>query len=257
MESSQAFVTLDIAEDIARVTLNRPPLNVLTLPMIRELAHTISGLTRRAGLKGLALAANGKAFCAGVDVADHTPERTPAMIREFGHLFNALRAFPVPTVAVVQGRALGGGTELAIGCDLVLAGASAQFGQPEIKLGVFPPVAAALLPRLIGYQQAARLIFTGETIGAEEAVRLGLATIVVSDEELPAALGRLLDQLRGLSAAALPLAKRALLLGADLGAAQALPRIEGLYLRDLMATTDACEGIQSFLEKRPPVWAGR
>ena len=248
-------ISLDISADIARLTLNRPPLNILTLAMVRALTQALGGLAERPGLKGLVLAASGRAFCAGVDVADHTPDRTAAMIRAFGHLFTTLRAFPVPTVAVVQGRALGGGTELAIGCDLVLAGASAQFGQPEITLGVFPPVAAALFPQLIGYQQTARLIFTGEVIGAEEAARLGLATFVVPDAELPAALARLLDQLRSLSAAVLPLAKRALLMGADLGAARALPRIEDLYLRDLVATSDAREGIQSFLEKRPPVWA--
>ncbi len=257
MESPYEFISLEISEDIARVTLNRPPLNILTLAMIRELTQALGELAERPGLKGLVLAASGRAFCAGVDVADHTPDRAEAMIRAFGHLFTTLRTFHVPTVVVVHGRALGGGTELAIGCDLVLAGASAQFGQPEITLGVFPPAAAALFPQLIGYQQAARLIFTGTVIGAEEAARLGLATYVVPDDELSAALGRLLDQLRSLSAAVLPLAKRALLLGGDLGTAQALPRIEDLYLQDLMATADAREGIQSFLEKRPPVWAGR
>jgi cyclohexa-1,5-dienecarbonyl-CoA hydratase len=257
MESPYECISLEISAEVACITLNRPPLNILTLAMVRELTQALSVLAERPGLKGLVLAASGRAFCAGVDVADHTPDRAEAMIRDFGHLFTTLRAFPAPTIAVVQGRALGGGTELAIACDLVLAGASAQFGQPEITLGVFPPVAAALFPQLIGYQQAARLIFTGEPIGAAEAARLGLATFVVPDEELSAALGRLLDQLGSLSAAVLPLAKCALLLGADLGATQALPRIEDLYLKNLMATNDAREGIQSFLEKRPPIWAGR
>jgi cyclohexa-1,5-dienecarbonyl-CoA hydratase len=189
-----------------------------------------------------------------VDVADHAQARVDAMIRGFGRLFTQLRVFPAPTIAVAHGAALGGGTELALGCDLVLAGASARFGQPEIKLGVFPPIAAALFPQLIGYQQAARLILSGEMISAEEAVRLGLATFAVPDAELPARLDQLRDQFRGLSAAALRLAKRGLLTGADLGAARALGPIEDLYLTDLMATKDAREGIQSFMEKRPPVW---
>ena len=249
-----SFVTLQINEGVARLTLNRPPLNILTLAGIRELAGVLDTVARQSRLKALVLAARGKAFCAGVDVADHTPERTGPMIREFCALFTQLRSLPVPAIAVVQGAALGGGTELAVACDMVLAAASARFGQPEIKLGVFPPIAAALFPQLIGYQQAARLLFSGETIPAGEAAQLGLVTTVVADDELESALERLLAQLRGLSAAALSITKRALLYGADLGAARALPEIADLYLRDLMATADAHEGVQSFLEKRQPAW---
>jgi cyclohexa-1,5-dienecarbonyl-CoA hydratase len=205
-------------------------------------------------LKALVVRAEGRAFCAGVDVADHVPERVDAMIRGFGRLFARLRTFATPTIAVVRGAALGGGTELALGCDLVLAARSAKFGQLEIKLGVFPPIAAALFPRLIGSQQAARLILTGETIPADEAARLGLVTSAVADEELPAQLEQLLEHLQGLSAPVLRLAKRALLAGADLGVARSLEPIESIYLDELMATADAVEGIQSFMEKRAPVW---
>ena len=110
------------------------------------------------------------------------------MIREFGQLFTRLRTLPMPTIALVQGAALGGGCELAIACDLVIAAESAKFGQPEIKLGVFPPIAAALFPQLIGHQQAARLLFSGETINATEAVRLGLATYLVANDDLQSTL---------------------------------------------------------------------
>ncbi len=247
--------TLEITEGVARLTLNRPPLNILTLAMIRQLAEGLDTVAQQTRLKAIVLAATGKAFCAGVDVADHTPERTEPMIREFCALFTRLRTLPVPTIAVVQGAALGGGTELAVACDMVLAATSARFGQPEIKLGVFPPVAAALFPRLIGYQQAARLLFSGETITASEAAQLGLVTFVATDDKLETALERLLAQFRGMSAAALRVTKRALLCGADLGVARALPRIEELYLQDLMATADAREGVQSFIEKRQPVWS--
>jgi cyclohexa-1,5-dienecarbonyl-CoA hydratase len=205
-------------------------------------------------VKAVVLAANGKAFCAGVDVADHIPERVESMIQDFGGLFTRLRTFPVPTIAVVQGAALGGGTELAVACDMVLAAASARFGQPEIKLGVFPPLAAALFPRLIGYQQAARLLFSGEVIMAAEAAQLGMVTYTVADEELAEKLEQLLTQLRGLSAAALRMTKRALIYGADSGVRDALPLIEDLYLKDLMATADANEGIRAFMEKRQPTW---
>ncbi len=251
--ASHTTFTFEISEKVAWLTLHRPPLNILTLEMVRELNDVLRDLVDAGWLKALVVRATGRAFCAGVDVADHLPERAEAMIREFGALCRHLHALPMPTIAVVQGAALGGGTELATACDMVVAAQSARFGQPEIKLGVFPPVAAALFPSLIGYQQACRLLFSGETIGAEEAARLGLVTFVVADGELAEAQERLLAQLSGLSAAALAMTKRALLLGARYGE-QALPEIEELYIHKLMATDDAREGIQSFMEKRQPVW---
>lgn len=258
MPSTPPFecIRLEIANGVATITLDRPPLNILTIAMIDELRATLDAAIEHNHLKVAVLRASGKAFCAGVDVADHTAERVHEMIGGFGRLFTQLRACPVPTVAVVQGAALGGGMELALGCDLVLAGTSARFGQPEITLGVFPPIAAALLPYLIGWQQAARLVLTGEIVSAEEAARLGFVTFAVSDAELETRLDQLVARFHGLSAAALGLAKRALLLGTDLGVARALGPIEHLYLTDLMATADAREGIRAFMEKRPPVWGG-
>ena len=253
---SRSAITLDIRQDVAWITLNRPPLNILTLDIIRELDSALSEIAEQTNLKAVVLAANGKAFCAGVDVADHTPDRVEPMIREFGQLFTRLRTLPMPTIAMVQGAALGGGCELAIACDLVIAAESAKFGQPEIKLGVFPPIAAALFPQLIGHQQTSRLLFSGETISAAEAVRLGLATYVVAEDHLQATLDHLLTQYRTMSAAALRITKRAILYGNDLGV-NALLEIEDLYLRDLMETTDAHEGIQAFIEKRQPVWTDK
>jgi cyclohexa-1,5-dienecarbonyl-CoA hydratase len=256
-QSVAEAVTLDMTDGVAFLTLNRPPLNILNLAVIRELADKLDALAGQTSLKALVLCANGKAFCAGVDVADHLPERVEPMIREFCGLFTHLRAFPLPTIAVVQGAALGGGTELAVACDLVLAGASARFGQPEIRLGVFPPIAAALFPHLISYQQAARLLFTGETLPARDAAQLGLITFAVADEEVRPRLEQLLNQFRGLSAVALRLTKRALFYGVEQGVERALPWIEDLYLMDLMATSDAGEGIKAFMEKRQPTWTNR
>jgi cyclohexa-1,5-dienecarbonyl-CoA hydratase len=255
--STADTIILDITDGVAFLTLNRSPLNILTLTMIRELKERLDTASRQTSLKALVLAANGTAFCAGVDVFDHQPERVGPMIREFGALCLQLRSCPLPTIAVVRGAALGGGTELAVACDLVLAGASARFGQPEIKLGVFPPIAAALFPHLIGYQQAARLLFIGETIPARDAAQLGLITFAVADEEVGSRLDQLLNQFRGLSAAALRIAKRALLYGTEQGVERALPWIEDLYLTDLMVTSDADEGIRAFIEKRRPTWRDR
>ncbi|HKT39695.1 MAG TPA: enoyl-CoA hydratase/isomerase family protein [Ktedonobacterales bacterium] len=254
MQTTFTLLRMDITGDVATVTLNRPPLNILTTEMIRELDTALDEIAMNQHLKAVVLRAEGKAFCAGVDVADHVPERVDAMIRGFGRLFTHLRALPVPTIAVVQGAALGGGTELAIGCDIVLAASSARFGQPEVKLGVFPPIAAACFPQLLGYQQAAKLILTGATISAADAVRLHLATEVAPDEELSTRPDALLSQLRSASATTLRLTKRALLIGADRGVSAGLESIETLYLTDLMATADAAEGINAFMEKRPPAW---
>ncbi|HEX8729408.1 MAG TPA: enoyl-CoA hydratase/isomerase family protein [Ktedonobacterales bacterium] len=253
MSSAYEFLRLERTESVGIITLDRPPLNVLTIAMNRELERALASFAADDNLKAVVLRAEGRAFCAGVDVADHTPERVDEMIHGFARLFTHLRTLAIPTIAVVHGAALGGGTELAMGCDIILASASARFGQPEITLGVFPPIAAALFPRRIGYQQAARLIFTGETLGAQEAARLGLVTEVVPDADLTNHLDALLARLIGLSAVALRLAKRALLLGAD-GDAEALDAINQLYLADLMATSDAREGIQSFIAKRQPIW---
>ena len=253
---SPTAITLDITQGVAWITLNRPPLNILTLDIIRELDSALSEVAEQTSLKAVILAANGKAFCAGVDVADHTSDRVEPMIREFGQLFTRLRTLPMPTIALVQGAALGGGCELAIACDLVIAAETAKFGQPEIKLGVFPPIAAALFPQLIGHQQTARLLFSGETINAAEAVQLGLATYLAADDDLQATLDHLIAQLRNMSAATLRITKRAILYGNDLGV-NALLEIEDLYLRDLMDTADSHEGIQAFVEKRQPIWSDK
>jgi cyclohexa-1,5-dienecarbonyl-CoA hydratase len=225
--------------------------------MIAELIEVLEDLSAQAELKVVVVTGSERVFSAGVAVEDHTPDRVEQMIQLFGQLYSRLHSLPVPTVAVVQGSALGGGAELALGCDLVLASTSARFGQPEIKLGVFPPIAAALFPRLIGTQQAARLLFTGEVISAEQAASIGLVTRVVDDHEMAEALETLLKPLQEMSATALHFTKRALIYGADLGATEALPRIEDLYLRELMSTADAEEGISAFLQKRPPVWQDR
>ncbi|HEX9035411.1 MAG TPA: enoyl-CoA hydratase-related protein [Ktedonobacterales bacterium] len=254
MATAFEFLHLDLLEDVAFITLDRPPLNVLTIAMNRELETALRSVSGEPHLKAIVLRAEGRAFCAGVDVADHTPERVDEMIRGFGRLFTLFHAAPVPTIAAVRGAALGGGTELALGCDIVLAGVSARFGQPEIKLGVFPPIAAAFYSQRIGYQQAARLVFTGEAVSAPEALRMGLITEVAPDADLSAHLDSMLTQLRAMSAAALRMAKRALLLGETRETTRALDEIESLYLTDLMATADAREGIQSFMEKRQPVW---
>ena len=179
------------------------------------------------------------------------------MLGVFHRVFRKLWRADWVTLAAVHGHCLGGGMELAVACDFVLATHTARFGQPEIKLACFPPVAAILLPALVGPRRALDLILTGRTLTAEQAHALGLVTEVVGEGELDAAVAKLLATLAELSPAALPLARRAVLRAPGLDFERALDEMEKLYLDTLMKTADAAEGIRAFIERRKPVWTGR
>jgi cyclohexa-1,5-dienecarbonyl-CoA hydratase len=239
---------------LARVTLDRPPLNVLDIAMLEALDAALVEIATDRTVKVVALAGAGRAFCAGVDVADHLAGRVERMIRVFHGAIRRLVALEVPTVALVHGGTLGGGCELALACDIVLACADLKIGQPEIKLGVFPPVAAALLPRLVGRQRALDLMLSGRVLHAEEAHALGLVSHVHPVDRFEGEAHAYLAGLLGLSGPALRLAKRAVTAGLDQPFDAALAAAEDLYLFELMATADAQEGLTAFLEKRPPVW---
>lgn len=238
---------------VARVTLDKPPLNVMNIVAMEELNAALQPLRDDRATKVVVLAAQGKAFSAGVDIADHTPDRVEEMIHKFHSIFHTLWALEQPVVAAVQGAALGGGCELAIGCDFIVASEKAKFGQPEIQVGVFAPIATLLLPRLIAPTKAKEILLTGDTIDAREAERLGLVNVVAPPESFDAAVDAFVGRLTSLSGAVLRQAKRAIGLGLDSG----LSAIEQCYLNDLMRTEDANEGLNAFMEKRPPVWKER
>jgi cyclohexa-1,5-dienecarbonyl-CoA hydratase len=236
------------------ITLERPPVNVLDVETIERLAAALA-LEDRRDLKSIVFrSAIPRTFSAGVDVRDHTRERVGAMLEAFHGLFRRLDALPQATIAAVDGTCLGGGCELAVFCDIVLATPRSVFGQPEIDVGCFPPVAAVVLPRVAG-RAAAELILTGAPIGAADAARAGLVSRVVDD--LEAETRRVVRLLAGKSAAVLALARRALRHGADGPFEDALTRVERLYRDALVPTEDAEEGVQAFLEKRPPRWKDR
>lgn len=240
---------------LARIELDRPPLNVLDIATIEALEAVLTDLTGDRTIKVVALSGAGKAFCAGADVADHAADRVERMLGAFHSAIRRLIALEVPTVALVHGAALGGGAELALACDIVLARADLRLGQPEIRLGVFPPVAAALLPRLVGRQRALDLVLSGRELGAEEAHALGLVSHVYAGEGFHEKTNAYLDHLAQLSGSSLRLTKRAVTVGLDQCFDVALTRAESLYLDDLMKTPDANEGIAAFLGKRQPAWA--
>jgi cyclohexa-1,5-dienecarbonyl-CoA hydratase len=240
-----------------RITLARPPLNLLTIEMLHELGEALERAAARPALKALVLAAEGKAFCAGVAVEDHLGERARPMLEAFHRIFRQLRTLECATLAAVQGAALGGGAELATFCDLVVAGASATFGQPEIKVGVFPPIAALHYPARIGPARTLRLLLTGEVIGALEAELIGLVDRVVPDDRLTDVVESELARFRSLSAVVLRLTKRAVRDASGLGFEEGLSFLEELYHDELMVTADAEEGLRAFVEKRKPIWRDR
>jgi len=240
----------------AWVTLDRPPLNILNIAMMESLDVALGRALPKSDIV-IFQGAGAKAFCAGADVADHTPKRVGRMLSAFHAVFRRLAAAECLTIAAVHGYCLGGGMELATFCDLVLATQSAQFGQPEIKLGCFPPVALVTLPCLIGMQAAAHLILTAHQINATEAHRLGLVSRVVPDDGLPAAVDALLDELRALSPSVLRLTRKTLARLHSPDFLAQLDEAERLYLSELIETHDAQEGIRAFLEKRKPIWKAK
>ena len=250
-----AAVLVEHAGRVLRVVLDRPPLNVVDLAAAHELVGALERAGRQPGLSAVVLAGRGHAFCAGVDVRDHLPDRGAEMIRTFDRACALLLEIEVPVVAAVQGPALGGGAELALVCDLVWAAESAVFGFPEIKLGVFPPIAAAALAGVVSAQRAAELVLTGRVISAAEAERIGLVNRVLPAAQFEAAVGDLVAQLAALSPDALRVAKRALRLGRARPDAAAIAAAERIYLEERLDAPDAIEGLNAFIEKRAPGWA--
>lgn len=254
MNQDLRFMNLRHEGGVATIELDHPPLNVLDIPMLQELDAVLADLSTDRELKLLVLTATGKAFCAGVDVADHTAERVEFMIETFHSAIRRLLGFAAPVIGAVNGAALGGGCELALACDVILASSRAKLGQPEIKLGVFPPVAAALLPRLVGRQRALDLILSGRVLRASEALEMGLVSQVAEPDEFEGLVAAYVGELAALSQPVLRLTKKAVVDGLDLSAAEALAVAEKHYLGDLMKLDDAHEGLAAFLEKREPVW---
>lgn len=253
MTAHSETIQLRVENRTAWITLDRPPLNVLDIAMMESLDAELERALPKSDFV-IFEGAGAKAFCAGADVADHTPERVGKMLRAFHAVFRRLAASDCLTIAAVHGYCLGGGMELATFCDFVLATESAQFGQPEIKLGCYPPVAMVTLPRLIGMQAAMHLILTGRQINATEAHRLGLVTRVVPNQELHAAVESLLGELRTLSPSVLHLTRKTLARLHSADFLKQLEEAERVYLSELMQTHGAQEGIRAFLEKRKPVW---
>ena len=246
-----------VQDGVGILVLNHPPLNILTRDVLARLRSELAQLASHTSLRVLLVRAEGKHLSAGADVGEHMPPLYEELIPEFMATITALRDFPLPVVAAVRGRCLGGGFELVQGADLVVAGSGASFGQPEIILGVIAPAASALLPMLCPASRAAEIVFTGDPISAAEAHTAGLVTRVVPDENVEETALELAMRIARHSAAALRITKRVLRAGEAAARATAFQEAQQLYLADLMQTQDALEGRTAFLEKRQPTWADR
>ncbi len=257
MSSGYESIACDIQDGVARITLNRPPLNILNIAMMKEVNSALESLDSRDDAKLLVIDHEGKAFSAGVDIKDHTADKVEEMIDVFHQIFRLLNALEMPSLAVVKGAALGGGCELATFCDMAVASEKASFGQPEIKAGVFPPIAAVVLPYLIGRNRTLEFTLTGEVIGAEEAERIGLINRVFPAEGFADELDGFIAKLTSMSAPILKLAKRAVDRSLYVSVDEAISRVEEIYLGDLMQTEDIHEGLTAFMEKRKPEWKNK
>jgi cyclohexa-1,5-dienecarbonyl-CoA hydratase len=252
--SAFRFIRYAADYDVARLTLVRPPLNILTTEMMQEIGAALDDAGQRANLKVLVVEGEGKAFSAGVAVDDHIGARAKPMLEAFHDIFRRLRRLRCATVAAVRGAALGGGAELATFCDVVIATDNATLGQPEIKVGVFPPIAAIHYPLRIGAARTLGLLLSGDVISSAEALRIGLVDRVVPAAGLAEAVEAQVARFRAHSAVVLQLTKRAVLESLGVPFEDALPALEDVYRYELMTTVDAGEGLQAFVDKRTPVW---
>lgn len=257
MPTEYSSIVCEIRDTVAKITLNQPPLNIIDIPMMEEIHDALEHFRSAGNAKILVLDHRGKAFSAGVSIKDHAPDKVGEMLEKFHGLFRLLNSFEQPSVALVNGMALGGGCELAVFCDMVIASEKATFGQPEIKVGVFPPVAAVVFPRVVGRNRTLELLLTGEVIDAGEAKAIGLINKVFAEQAFKEKSEEFILKLTALSGKTLSLTKRAVDQSLYTSVMEGIFSAEQLYLRELMKTEDAQEGLKAFLEKRKPVWKNK
>jgi enoyl-CoA hydratase/carnithine racemase len=255
------LVRVEVAGRVATVTLDRPEaLNAISTELALDLAAALEPLAVDPGVGAVVLTGAGnRAFCVGADLkqrASFDDQGWFVQREAFRRGFAAVRRCPLPTVAAVSGFALGGGTELAISCDLVVAATDATFGLPEVRLGLVPAGGGTqLLVRRVGRSAARDLVLTGRRVGAAEALELGLADRVVPGGEVLAAAAALADELAGNAPTAVRMAKWALEVGADLPLEAAM-EVEDQAWRRAVLSNDRREGIAAWMEKRDPEWPG-
>ena len=251
---------VSLAEDHSRAAfrLSHPQGNIITADMVAALTQALESLVDSPHLKLVTIEGAGTEFSFGASIPEHAPGAIERVLPGMHALIHALLDFPAVTAAVVRGRCLGGGFELALACDFVFAERSAVFGLPEIGLGVFPPAASVLLPARVGLARATSAILTGAPRPVDDWFRAGLVEHVSEPGEITGDVDAWFTRhLHGRSAAALRHTTAAARLALRQHAASLLPQVERLYLAELMRTADAAEGIAAFMAKRAPRWTDR
>jgi cyclohexa-1,5-dienecarbonyl-CoA hydratase len=247
-------INVRIEGGLGTITLNRPPVNVLNIEMMNEINDILKNWIEKRDLKVALFKTEGKCFSAGVDVGEHMGDLAPKMIESFHGMFRLMDQLGAVTVASVYGSCLGGGCELAVFCDLVIADDTAKFGQPEIQVGVLPPIAAQIMPRIIGKKAAMDLILSGRIVSAQESIGMGLINKVVAKGDLSHETDEFIKPYLSLSAEVIRITKKTIKAGLRDDFEPSLKVIEEIYLNELMRTNDAQEGLKAFLEKRTPEW---
>ena len=258
-ETDSPIINATLLEDetLLRLVLNRPKANVLTLEMMNALAEALEANATNQHLRMVFVRGAGKHFSFGASVEEHQKEQAPSMLAGFHSMIRRVAAYPVPIAALVEGSCLGGAFELILACHFVFAAPSANFACPEIKLGVFPPVLAAIGAHRLGGPLAERLVVTGDSIDAAAAEKAGLVTTVFAGEnpedELIEWYGK---NLRPLSAFSIRQGTRVARIGSGILTAlgEPLDQIEQQYVSKVLGSNDGNEGITSFIERRKPVW---
>jgi cyclohexa-1,5-dienecarbonyl-CoA hydratase len=250
-------IKLRIDGSAARITLNRPEHNLLNEAMLRELADGITFAGQRNDVKLVVLDSACKVFCGGIDIGEYTSERVFQMLDAFHAAFSGMIEVGKPVICVVSGPAIGGGAELAAFGDLVVATPKARFAQPEISIGIFPPLASTILPYLVGPKRALEIILTGEAVTAERALELGLVNRLVPDAKLEKTVDELIERITAHSGPVLMMAKKAILGGMGLSLRDGLKSSMNIFLNELYRLEDSQEGLRALVEKRKPNWKNR
>ena len=254
------FIRWDDTGNVARLTMARPPQNVMNIEMLKEMGDAIESLNHREGVRLIVLEAAAECegyFSAGLSMEGYTEQLVFQMMDAFHNVFRSMMDVSKPVLAVVDGVASGAGSELAAFCDLVIATENTQFRQPEIKLGVFPPLGAVVYPRVIGPRRAMEFLLTGEPINARTALEIGLVNRVVPRADLEATVNAMVHRITDESSPVLELLKRVIFNGTWMPFAEALKRAQDIYLNQLFELEDSQEGLRALLEKRKPVWKNR
>jgi cyclohexa-1,5-dienecarbonyl-CoA hydratase len=251
------YIEFDTTSFVARITLKHPPYNVLSVPLMHEMASAIEGLNGRGETKVIVLDSALKTFSAGIGIEDSKADRVFQTLEAFNRVFDAIREISKPLIVVVNGPAIGAGSELVAFGDMVIATPKAKFAQPEVKLGVFPPFASVMLPQLIGPKKTYEMILTGEAMTADEALALGFVNRLVPEAELAATVERILSKVGEFSAPVLEMTKKVIGGCIGLPLKQAMKTSQSLYLNELMDLEDVQEGLRAVLERRKPVWRNK